>query len=413
MEIPTRRLENIQRRRSRYGKMLNLYYMDEQVSAQLTFTTILILLVYTWVFVFYSVGSFSSNFLRFAITQYFNVSFLTVAIRCWWLYYCDKYDNTWVISTKIIMSSLALLVSFAISLLSIIFMMVVRSSEDDYIGNITFVLTYLVMVCSLCMNIANWVKMVHLIIVFARQEVNHPSRRHYRVPSLDRRPASQEALQTVEESLALQFRGLRSSNRNSRHRRILRHLRHRGVNEDTLQTIQNILHVALERHVHDTPEERVKIYSRIERELYCSEKHSNYESCPICWDDFTEDQHIKPLPECNHIFHEDCIEQWILKARSNKIMCPVWRIDIKGKLDSLNINIDHDEEQNEGQMSRNGVMLQIPNQPDVPEEPDFPENDGLQQDHGDEDDDDLEEFGEEYQNVNSIEVEFDEDDLYT
>lgn len=79
----------------------------------------------------------------------------------------------------------------------------------------------------------------------------------------------------------------------------------------------------------------------------------------------------------------------------------------------MNINIDHDEEQNEGQMSRNGVMLQIPNQPDVPEEPDFPENDGLQQDHGDEDDDDLEEFGEEYQNVNSIEVEFDEDDLYT
>lgn len=79
----------------------------------------------------------------------------------------------------------------------------------------------------------------------------------------------------------------------------------------------------------------------------------------------------------------------------------------------MNINIDRDDEQNEGQMSRNGVMLQIPNQPDVPEEPDFPENDGLQQDHEDEDEDDLEEFGEEYQNVNSIEVEFDEDDLYT
>lgn len=40
------------------------------------------------------------------------------------------------------------------------------------------------------------------------------------------------------------------------------------------------------------------------------------------------------VPGCNHIFHEDCIEQWILKASSNSVVCPVCRIDIKDKLDS-------------------------------------------------------------------------------
>mmetsp|Transcript_10563 Transcript_10563/g.12026 ORF Transcript_10563/g.12026 Transcript_10563/m.12026 type:complete len:96 (+) Transcript_10563:181-468(+) len=72
-------------------------------------------------------------------------------------------------------------------------------------------------------------------------------------------------------------------NRERRHRRrrILRHLRNRGVQEGTIQAIRHILEASLDRNESDSPEERVKIYSRIERVLYENEKHGKDESCPI------------------------------------------------------------------------------------------------------------------------------------
>lgn len=43
--------------------------------------------------------------------------------------------------------------------------------------------------------------------------------------------------------------------------------------------------------------------------------------CAICLDDFIEGETCKSFPECNHIFHLHCIDQW-LKHRLN---CPVCR----------------------------------------------------------------------------------------
>lgn len=140
---------------------------------------------------------------------------------------------------------------------------------------------------------------------------------------------------------------LESRERRHRRRRIMRHLRSRGVQEGTLQAIRHILEAALERDDEDSPEERVKIYSRIERALYESEKHGFAENCPICCEDFSEQSHIKILPDCSHIFHEDCIEQWILKARTNSISCPVCRVEISASLDET-----QPEEADENEMER-------------------------------------------------------------
>ena len=51
---------------------------------------------------------------------------------------------------------------------------------------------------------------------------------------------------------------------------------------------------------------------------------SNDNCCPICLDDFDDYTKITTL-KCNHIFHEDCINQWLTKKSS----CPYCRLYLK------------------------------------------------------------------------------------
>jgi hypothetical protein len=199
------------------------------------------------------------------------------------------------------------------------------------------------------------VKLIFLIILFARQtteeEDDHNRRRDHR-EEREQFNIEQIAENQQRDNDILSVEQLESRERRHRRRRIMRHLRSRGVQEGTLQAIRHILEAALERDDEDSPEERVKIYSRIERVLYENDKHGNTENCPICCEDFSEQSHIKILPDCSHIFHEDCIEQWILKARTNSISCPVCRVEITASQDDtqpeeadLEANADLEEDE--------------------------------------------------------------------
>lgn len=133
-------------------------------------------------------------------------------------------------------------------------------------------------------------------------------------------PSTDENENAQSEAEIAQIDRYEARERRHRRRRILRHLRNRGVGEETITAIRSIIEAALEHNESDTTEERVKICSRIDRLLFESDKFGDNENCPICCLEFEDKHHIKVLPVCNHIFHEDCIEQWIIKARSNCVL---------------------------------------------------------------------------------------------
>ncbi|KAL3470164.1 hypothetical protein BJX99DRAFT_56453 [Aspergillus californicus] len=58
-------------------------------------------------------------------------------------------------------------------------------------------------------------------------------------------------------------------------------------------------------------------------ETETSADHPNF-SCPICTDDFVKGQDLRVLP-CNHQFHPDCIDPWLVNVSGT---CPLCRIDL-------------------------------------------------------------------------------------
>lgn len=42
------------------------------------------------------------------------------------------------------------------------------------------------------------------------------------------------------------------------------------------------------------------------------------ESCSICLGSFTEEEQVRRLPVCSHVFHQECIDAWLERKRE----CP-------------------------------------------------------------------------------------------
>lgn len=199
-----------------------------------------------------------------------------------------------VITIKIVVSSLLFLFSSALTLISLVLMHSVKDSEK--LSNLTLFVTYFIMVISLTLNIANCMKLIFLIIIFARQyhqeqfdDRRFDERTRMILQELAERQQADNEIEAVEQ--------LEDRERRHRRRRILRHLRNRGVQEGTIDAIRHILEAALERNDEDSPEERVKIYSRIASALYDKEKHGEIDNCPICCEDFIDQDKVKVLPD--------------------------------------------------------------------------------------------------------------------
>jgi len=54
-----------------------------------------------------------------------------------------------------------------------------------------------------------------------------------------------------------------------------------------------------------------------------------YKSCSICLCDFTQSEKVKVVPRCGHTFHEDCLENWLVK----RFRCPNCNLDIRAEND--------------------------------------------------------------------------------
>ncbi|KAG6773849.1 hypothetical protein POTOM_021187 [Populus tomentosa] len=52
------------------------------------------------------------------------------------------------------------------------------------------------------------------------------------------------------------------------------------------------------------------------------------QSCAICLDDYAHGEFIRVLPRCKHMFHKDCIDNWLSSRTSS---CPICRDQIIDK----------------------------------------------------------------------------------
>ncbi|CAM6117076.1 unnamed protein product [Calypogeia fissa] len=66
--------------------------------------------------------------------------------------------------------------------------------------------------------------------------------------------------------------------------------------------------------------------------------------CTICLSEFTENERLRLLPKCSHVFHLDCIDMWLLSHSS----CPICRDGIKA--DEFALKIMDSESSDSGDM---------------------------------------------------------------
>lgn len=59
-----------------------------------------------------------------------------------------------------------------------------------------------------------------------------------------------------------------------------------------------------------TEEDRVMILSSIPAIDFDQDKHGHHDSCSICIGEFDGHHKVKLL-SCSHLFHENCIDEWI------------------------------------------------------------------------------------------------------
>lgn len=53
--------------------------------------------------------------------------------------------------------------------------------------------------------------------------------------------------------------------------------------------------------------------------------------CCICLGEYVENEDVRELPCCNHLFHSECVDKWLkLKAR-----CPLCQSRLVGVLTTL------------------------------------------------------------------------------
>ncbi|PKA64792.1 E3 ubiquitin-protein ligase ATL6 [Apostasia shenzhenica] len=57
--------------------------------------------------------------------------------------------------------------------------------------------------------------------------------------------------------------------------------------------------------------------------------------CAICLNEFEDDDVLRLLPKCNHVFHQDCIDAWL----ATHVTCPVCRANLADVSDASTVDL--------------------------------------------------------------------------
>ncbi|XP_076947981.1 NEP1-interacting protein 2-like [Bidens hawaiensis] len=74
-----------------------------------------------------------------------------------------------------------------------------------------------------------------------------------------------------------------------------------------------------EEVIHDLPSYIFEGLSEVNQKDTCNETN-----CAICLEDFENKEEVRELPSCRHMFHINCIDEWLIRQGS----CPICRRDV-------------------------------------------------------------------------------------
>ncbi|RWW19501.1 hypothetical protein GW17_00016443 [Ensete ventricosum] len=57
--------------------------------------------------------------------------------------------------------------------------------------------------------------------------------------------------------------------------------------------------------------------------------------CAVCLSEFEDDEELRLLPRCSHVFHSDCIDAWL----ASHVTCPVCRANLAEQADDDNLDL--------------------------------------------------------------------------
>lgn len=57
--------------------------------------------------------------------------------------------------------------------------------------------------------------------------------------------------------------------------------------------------------------------------------------CAVCLESFEDDESLRLLPKCSHVFHTECIDEWFLSHST----CPLCRTSLKPTIEELNAGV--------------------------------------------------------------------------
>eukprot|EP00344_Euplotes_crassus_P011902 CAMPEP_0196995890 /NCGR_PEP_ID=MMETSP1380-20130617/1903_1 /TAXON_ID=5936 /ORGANISM="Euplotes crassus, Strain CT5" /LENGTH=307 /DNA_ID=CAMNT_0042411693 /DNA_START=169 /DNA_END=1088 /DNA_ORIENTATION=+ len=260
-------------------------------------------------------------------------SMMLYGMRLWWIWWCEPTDALQWIHIRIRASSILFIASEVLAISHFLTAMF-AGKKTSLIYKL--LVTYFVPIIGLLLNLINGVRLLRLWYVYFRITKTIRRRMRHEDQVFNTVFAAREGYSEARQEM--EAAGIDPSELDEIQRMEVRNVR-RALSHFGSRALQNInmmrmiFNIDGDRDPDDTEENRIILFTKITSLPYNKEKHGEHESCTICCSEFIEGKYIKMLPKCSHIFHEDCIEGWILKAKHRMICCPICRTNIKEEID--------------------------------------------------------------------------------